>query len=133
VLAEHRQRIWQNIRDHPLPPNLQIDVLVNLLAEAQVHSRFSNLYYLIYRSQHLFLKGLCSQNGTTPRATAEEFLKKMAEQNDALKTVHFNDWIGFLVAQGVVSPGVSTFDITPIGRDFVVWVIRQGLPDKLHE
>ena len=133
MVADHKQKIWQMIQDHPLPPVQQIESLVNILATTQVDQRFALLYQPMLRSQFDFLGELCAQNGSVSRESAEEFLRKTSEQHETLKTLRFSDWIGFLVQTGLVSPGVATFEVTPIGRGLLAWASQKQLPEKPHE
>ncbi len=38
-----------------------------------------------------------------------------------------------MIEAGLLSQGVDTFTITPIGQDFLVWTTRERLPDRIFE
>ncbi len=103
------------------------------LAEAEVNVRFRNVYFAIWGSQHRFLRELNQNSGTTTRAQAETFLRQLGEQNERIRAKGFTEWIGFMIEAGLLSQGVDTFTITPIGQDFLVWTTRERLPDRIFE
>lgn len=134
AVATQKEAIWHGIRSHPAPSNeVQIGWLVNRLAEAQVNVRFRNLYFAIRGSQHRFLRELNQNSGTTTRAQAENFLRLLGEQNERIRAKPFNDWVGSMVEAGLLSVGVETFTLTPIGQDFLVWITRERLQDRTFE
>jgi hypothetical protein len=134
TVAERKQSIWDGIRGHPAPSNeVQIGWLVHRLAEAEVNVRFRNVYFAICGSQHRFLRELNQNSGTTTRPQAETFLRQLGEQNERIRAKGFTEWIGFMIEAGLLSQGVDTFTLTPIGQDFLVWTTRERLPDRIFE
>jgi hypothetical protein len=133
AITQEKQIIRQAMQTYPLAPDVQIDVLVNQLADARVEYRFLHLYSILFGSQQRFLRGLNLQNGQASRKEAEDFLKKLGDQNEKIRSYSFPDWVGFLVNQGCVVVGVDSFELTPVGQDFLVWITRRQMPDKNNE
>jgi hypothetical protein len=134
AVAEHKQSIWQGIRAHPAPSNeVQIGWLVERLAKAQVDVRFRKMYFSMLGSQHRFLRELNQNTGAISRANSETFLRQLGEQDQRIRAYVFTEWIGAMVNAGLLSTGVESFALTPIGRDFLVWVTREGFQDRTVE
>jgi len=134
AVLERKQVIWNGIRSHPAPSNeVQIGWLVHRLAEAEVNVQFRNVYFAIWGSQHRFLRELNQNSGTTTRVQAEAFLWQLAEQNEKTRAKTFTEWIGFMLQAGLLSQGVDTYTLTPVGQDFLVWTTRERLGDRTFE
>ena len=91
------------------------------------------IYFAIWGSQHRFLRELNTTSGTTTRQQAETFLRQLSDQNERTRSKTFTEWIGFMLEAGVLSQGVDTFTLTPIGQDFLVWTTRERLGDRIFE
>lgn len=134
AVSERKQVIWNAIRAQPAPSNeVQIGWLVDSLAKSQVEVRFRNVYFSMLASQHRFLRELNQNGGTITRANSESFLRQLGEQNERIRAYIFTGWIGALVNAGLLSTGVESFTLTPIGREFMVWIAREGYQDRTVE
>ncbi len=137
TLSDEKQAIWQRIHNHPLPHYQQVDLLVSQLAESRIAAHFQDAYFMLFGSQHAFLRQLNSQtgSGTMNRAVTQKFLQDMMAANESIAHANhdFNQWLTFLVSRGFVNVGVDLISITNSGQDFLVWVTRHQLPDRIYE
>jgi len=137
TVSNEKQAIWQRIHAHPLPQYQQVDILVCQLAEARIAAHFQDTYFKIFGSQHAFLRRLNTEtgSGSMSRAASQAFLHELAAANVSVSQANydFNQWLAFPVSRGFVNVGVDSISITNTGQDFLVWTMRQQLPDRTYE
>jgi len=105
----------------------RVPILLRALAETRVRAGHEFVYNRIFGSQILGLKAL-NQRGAISRADAiKEFQPLKAQYPEAYEKYDFDDWVGWLQRMNLVSYSDGTYQITPIGRDFLVYMAEQGL------
>jgi hypothetical protein len=133
VIEFETQQVLQEVRTNRLSGDQLTKFLVHELALARNNAKFTEFYYLLFGSQLDFLRALCRTGGTTTRAEAQAYFDKLAAERAKMKEMRFEDWIGFLAAQGAITASVNSFQLNGVGREFLVWVIRKQLPDRPNE
>jgi hypothetical protein len=113
------------------PESERLGVTVRVLAEARIATSFERIYRLIFGSQIFALRTLNAHpNGIeidSARAFYEQKVK--AAHPDELKDFTFDAWIGFLIHQNLVAVKNNIHLITNNGRDFLQYIVIQGLPE----
>jgi hypothetical protein len=112
-----------------VPEGDRIDVLVRELAQARLERVFERIYNLIFGSQILGLRRLNERPSVTideARAFFEEFRQA---NPDAYGSIGFEEWLGFLLNQGLVTRDGSSIAITDLGRDFLFYLAANRLPE----
>ena len=132
VLGNEKLKIWQNLHSTTLPAERLVEVLTHELAVARIDKIFSVLYFKIYRSQHVLLKMMAASGGSISRTEVEQYLAGIIAADEKLKDVQFDRWIGFLASENLVTATVTSIQLTSVGREFLVWVVRNQLIDSPH-
>ena len=126
LVAEVRQDITNQIL--ALAPNDRLPTLITRLTDAVVDLKGETVYRIIFQSQIGFLQVLALSPRT--RAAAEAIFAQLVGETPRLQGVTFDNWVRYLVDTHLVAVTVDGFAITRDGREFLVWKIRHGIPDK---
>jgi hypothetical protein len=107
------------------------DLLVRILAQAQLEAAFERIYNIIFGSQIAFLRRL---NGPALRLSVEDahsFFEPYARQFPQIyANFTFNQWLDFLKNVGLVTQNGDLIEITDLGRDFLVYITARGRIDQ---
>lgn len=107
--------------------SVQIDVLLRELASARLAASFEFILNLIFGSQIEGLKAL-DQRGSVSIVEAEEFFEQYRKLNPEFYTHGFNGWLDFLKGQNLVKVEKGVVSLTELGKDFLVFLTRRGVP-----
>jgi len=103
---------------------LRTQALVERLHETHYRVIFTAQLYALKRLNE-FVRATLSQ--------ARKVYDLAAQQNpDFYRNVAFESWVGFLINTGYVSVGTEedpVFQMTPLGKDFLVWMAVRGVPE----
>ena len=104
-----------------------IDILKTKLACARLELFFEYVYSFIYGSQICLLKKI---NGTKPllKVVAQLYMENTKKRNPYVIWSKFNidDYLHFLKTCYLIKESDSNLEITDVGREFLVWIIRNG-------
>lgn len=125
-LAQTKQRIVGELA--ALGPNDRFPALINQLADARNQLRWEACYRAIFQSQIVFLQLLA--RGPINRAGAEGIYTEIVAATPSLRGVAFNDWIRYIVNNELALVTVDDFALTVGGQEFLVWKLRNSIPDK---
>ena len=117
----------------PASASERIESLINDLAWTRLERELDGIYYHIFRSQVFFLRSLNLMTATAEIAMAEQFFNGLGVENPELRKITFQNWLGFLTSSRLVFSAPSGLSLTPLGQEFLVWLIRKRKPDKPHE
>lgn len=129
LLIEQETRIKRDLAERGLDVSpASVDVLVRYLAAFQLAYAFEALYSLIYGSQLTLLQTLNSQAQGMEYQIARTFSYDIAAviYPDVYRAYSFDEYIHFLLTTGLVSRADDRIFITPMGREFLAYLIRQG-------
>lgn len=131
--ADLRRRIEQAV---PGGVDVQMAWALRIAVAAQVESGHEQTYRLIFGSQISALKQLNTLGPLTLRQAREIFnITAIRNYPETFKDDDFAAWGGYLIKRGLVllEPGEPTDDtkafLTPLGKDFLHFLVGRGLPD----
>jgi hypothetical protein len=109
-----------------IPENNRMGILLNALAIERLEKHFALIYQTIFGSQLLLLQRINERGGLVSTAEAESFFSEVKSKFSEYSDWYFEKYSNFLVRNGllVVSDGVQ---LTPAGKDFILFVVRYGL------
>ena len=108
------------------------EILIRHLAVTQLYQRAEFLYRLIFGSQ---MAAMEKMNWSGPLEVSEvmPFFERARKRSPRFYgDTSFERWVGFLVTQGVVGFSDGRYGISIFGREFLNFVVEQGLPRKAH-
>lgn len=109
-----------------VPEAKRVNLLILRLAEARVDSHFERTYRLIYSSQIKMLKYLNTVYEVN-RDKAQELFQSYHSYYD---NEIFESWLKFLKKTLLIQEINNSFQITEIGKDFLVYLTKYGLPEE---
>jgi hypothetical protein len=111
----------------------KVRVLERYTAAAVVIANFERINGLIYGSQLGILSYLNSRASAT-RDQIRPYYEEAAKQHPFLYAPYsFDDYMGFLIGQGLILQQGDSFLITVKGRAFLSYLVSAGLPlDRLY-
>lgn len=110
-------------------PLEQAKVLSRAFAALRVDFDFEAIYYVIFGSQLAFvhrLAGLTAGAGIQDSHAFFAVAKARHPEFHAMRTA--DEWLEYLVARRLVTVSNESIAITQFGRDFLKYLIDQGLP-----
>lgn len=133
IEADLRRRIEEAV---PGPFDVQIAWALRIAVAAQVESGHEQTYRLIFGSQIAALKQLNTIGPLTIRQAREVYsLTAVRNYPETFKDDDFAAWGGYLINRGLVAlehqeptDDTKAF-LTPLGKDFLHFIVGRGLPD----
>jgi hypothetical protein len=111
---------------------LKLDWAIRLRSQVFVERTHETNYRIIFTSQIFVLKRL-NELRQSPLSNVRAIFDQMAEQNpNFYKNVSWEGWLNFLRSSGYVEIGPEAdplVRITPLGKDFLVWMAARGVPE----
>jgi hypothetical protein len=132
VVREREQLIRDEIDRAKLDDQKIIPVLINRLAVIQLLLSAEQIYRMIFGSQIALLKQL-NTSGPVPRAQfMSVYNNAKARWSNAYTSYSFDQYVGFLLNQGLIISIGDGYAITNAGREFLKWMAETGVvEDKL--
>lgn len=111
-------------------PGKKEAVLLRALAQSRLEGGHEFTYNRIFGSQILALKRL-NEAGRVTLDDALEFFKPYAEQFPTVyRSYGFDGWFGFLKNNALVQQNCDIIEITPFGRDFLIYITEKRLTEN---
>jgi hypothetical protein len=130
-LARTERELRSNLlRRSDVAPDKRLDFVLRLLAQAQIEATFERIYRLIFGSQISGLRELNARRQVT-LAEAKQFYDGVAKQYPQVYPKYsFEEWLGFLRSQGLVSANDGKVIMTDMADDFLLYLITRHLPEN---
>jgi hypothetical protein len=131
LVVESEEKIKQEMEKHGVTTRDERErVLIRYLAAAGIGFRFEQTYRLIYGSQLTALRYLSpTQPPGLPAEQVKIFYDAAAPHNpDIYPGYPFDRWLNFLVEKELISRHNGSVAVTKAGREFLKYIIDQGLP-----
>jgi hypothetical protein len=113
--------------------DLKLDWAIRVRSHALVERTHETTYRVIFTSQILALKRLNELGGRSTLSKGREAYDAAAKQNPSFyQHVTWDGWVAFMRSTGHVEIGSEADPVvrlTPLGKDFLVWMTFRGLPD----
>lgn len=110
-------------------PQARVPMLLRALAETRINLAFEIVYRVIFGSQIAFLRILHPAT-RLPRSAAFEAFHSRAMEIPDMAVYGFDNWLAFLRGNGLVNVEGEAIEITNLGRDFIVYMAKNALPDS---
>lgn len=111
--------------------NEREELLLRALTAQQMEKNFLLVYQGIFGSQIRALRLLNERN--IPRAEAENLLKVLKAEEPALGDWTLDQYLNFLLRWRLISVDAEQIVITETGRNFLIFLVQQGLSeDRPH-
>lgn len=105
------------------------DILIGQLATSQLYAHFERIYRLVFGSQIKLLDAL-QLHGPLITMIVQLFYDSAAQaEQEFYADYPFESWCKFMAANYLIEINSEndTCSITPVGRDFLVWMLTQRL------
>lgn len=113
------------------PDEKRLPLLVRLLAQARIELACERIYSIIFGSQIRGLRELEKAGGQVPIKDAQEFFGSVkTEFPEFYDKIDFWDWISYLTRSDLVVTSTEDVELTPFGRDFLLYLAARGLPNR---
>lgn len=122
VLAFREKKIKEHLQSFNEDKEEREKYLIRTLAEFTITLEFEKAYWRIWGSQLLALQFLNSHSG----ATTESLEVFYSNKQDELKGISFEDWWNFLEFHNFATTKDSVVRITPVGREFLIYIMKEG-------
>jgi hypothetical protein len=129
VLLDFETAIKKDLESRQLDSKEAIDILSRHLAATQLALRFESINTSIYGSQISLLKYL---NSRVPQGEAVENIKSYFYDSaavlypDLYNHYPFEAYLHFLVSRTLIVGTGNTYNITNLGRDFLIYLVQSG-------
>lgn len=107
------------------PEGDRVALAVRALAQSQLETAFERIYQWIFGSQILGLRRLHERTTVSVEDARQFFEEFRSKDPTAYGSYGFNEWLGFLINQGLVRRDGDAVTITEIGRDFLQYLFAQ--------
>jgi hypothetical protein len=105
----------------------RVDRLVRLLAESRLEAEFERIYRVIYGSQIAGLRILNMERRVSIEDARKRFEPIAAAYPEAYRDYGFDGWLGFLINTGLVERKGDMLELSPLGRDFLLFLTARGM------
>lgn len=127
--ADLEQRLRQAVAVHTTQAERE-DFLFAYLAQEQLSRHFAETYNVIFGSQIVGLRNL-NERGRAPLVEARAFYDHYKTAYPQFyNTYPFENWLGFLSRQELIRVQEENVEITPYGRDFLLYIVAKQLPEQ---
>ena len=109
-----------------LPKADVLDIAVNALAIEQLEKGFALTYVNIFGSQLVLLQKINERGGSITNSEGEDFFSEVKSRFPELADWSFEKYTNFLAQRNLLRIS-SSIDLTPLGKDFIQFVVRYGL------
>ena len=109
-----------------IKPGDEIDILISELAQARMLELFARTYASIFGSQLRGLKHLNEHRSATVAEARQLFEEARSSDPDFYGTYTFEQWLSFMVSSHLIAVSDDKITITPVGRDFLVYLTATG-------
>jgi hypothetical protein len=129
ILLESETFIKKDLENRGLDDKKAIDILSRHLAATQLALRFEYIYSSIWGSQINLLKYL---NSRAPYGDTVESIKSIFYETatslypEVYNNYSFEAYIHFLISRTLIVQSDNIFNITNLGRDFLIYLIQTG-------
>jgi hypothetical protein len=132
IIREQQARIRSELEKLNLLNNTNdlVDILTQHLAIWQLLYAAERTYRIIFGSQIAILKHL-NVHGRTTTSKIQEFYEQAKTKFPLVYDKYqFDAYLNFLISSNLVVAAVGiTYVITPLGKEFLQWMIAQGISD----
>jgi len=99
-------------------------VLIRHLAAAQLNLAFSHIDFQIYQGQLKILEFLNSNPSAPKMIAMDVYNRAVTAYPEVLKNYPFEKYLGFLATRNLILEHEETLSITPLGREFLAFLVR---------
>jgi hypothetical protein len=129
VLLEGETLVKKDLESRGLDDKKAIDILSRHLVATQLALRFEHIYSNIWGSQINLLKYL---NGRVPYGDTAENIKSIFYDSAAIiypevyNNYPFETYLYFLTSKTLIIRADNIYNITNLGRDFLIYLVQTG-------
>jgi len=132
LLIEQESIIQNELSQRNLKDEEIIEILAKYLAATQIALAFEVVYNLIWGSQINALEGLNSQIGGESRERIKIYYNEAAKKYSSVYDSYtFEKWLNFLKNGHLLLEENNVIKITVKGREFLLYLTRNGLSKKI--
>lgn len=125
ILLDTERSIRDNLaREGVAAPEDKEKILIRYLAVAQINFAFLRIDYMIYLGQLKILEFLNSNISAKKQMAKDVYDAALAAYPEILKGYPFDNYIGFLISNNLITEHEEALSITPFGREFLAFLVR---------
>jgi hypothetical protein len=113
-----------------MPEDQKRDLLIRVLAQAQLEAAFERIYNLIFGSQIVALRRLNEAGRVSVEGSRAFFEPYTRQYPQIYNNYSFEQWANFLKNVGLVVQNGNLFEITDLGRDFLIYITARRLTEN---
>ncbi|OWY13838.1 hypothetical protein B6V73_04630 [Thioclava sp. JM3] len=121
---EIRDSVREELEDHP--EHERLEILIAAVAKERLLRHFASAYSNIFGSQIRALELLNQRGGQISLEEARKEYAILQKELTDLASVPFEGYIRYLTDFRLVDVDAECIRLTPIGRDFVIWLNAIG-------
>lgn len=103
------------------------DLLINAVAVLNLEKHFSLVYMNIFGSQIRALQAINERGGQISLTDAEEGFEEIKQAVAELRDWTLERYTAYLESNGLLVRDSNKIKLTPVGRDFISFLVRHGL------
>lgn len=127
VLENYRKGVESDLHQLKDGDEEKIKFLIVELAVTRMVLNFEKIYSIIYGGQILFLKELNIFRAGKPKGEFEHYYVAIRSTNmEVFENMSFPEYMKFLLDAGLLTEQGVNYIITPVGIEFVNWLVREG-------
>lgn len=125
VITTEENDIRNQLIDAKVSSDQAIDILINNLANKNLHIKMLVIHSMIYKEQIEILQYLNSNQNFVPENKLYEFYDKWHSKNSEIN-YSFNDFLNFLLNNRLVAQGIKGYGISHLGNEYLKFLVTIG-------
>ncbi|RWX30664.1 hypothetical protein EHI47_14535 [Rhizobium leguminosarum] len=113
-----------------IPQEARVPMLLRALADTRIRAGHEFVYNRIFGSQISALKALNERGPIPDHDAMREFEPLKTQFPEVYGKYEFGDWAGWLERMSMVTHQNGVYAITPLGRDFLFYLVDTGLTEN---
>jgi hypothetical protein len=130
AIARLEQQLHTQLAALATPDTEKRDLLVRLLAQAQLEAAFERIYRPIFGSQIAALRKLNALGHNTLQDLKLIFDSYAAAYTEIYANSGFDQWLDFLQQTDLITVNQASTEITDLGRDFLQYILSKRLSEQ---
>jgi hypothetical protein len=130
IVKEQESLIRAEIEQLKISPEELPNILISQLARFQIEQRFETAYRIIFGTQIQILKNLNLYGATSRTQLLAVYEEATNNYPSFYSSYPFEQYIMFLTGSSlIIEVGTDQFSITIAGKEFLKWMVENGVTD----
>lgn len=130
LVQQQEQRIRDDIKKANLDSQTALELIGNRLAVTQMSLAAERIYRTIFGTQIFILKNVNSSGPAEREKLLQVYNFAKAANPQIYESYSFEQYVSFLLSQGVLSTNGERYFITETGKQFLKWMTDVGVSES---